>query len=363
MPEPFVSVLIDTYNHERFIEEAVNSVLAQDFPASGREILVVDDGSTDHTPEILKKFEPHIRILRKTNGGQASAFNHGIPECRGEVIASLDGDDWWAPGKLRMVSDTMKSNPSLGMLGHSYDLVQTGRPPEVIVTRQDLNVSLRDAHSAEIFRLHRPYLGTSRLVLRAHVARQCLPVPEALVFEADEYLFTVAAAISGGLISTQTLTHYRIHGGNLSVSGGGSTDGARRKRIILEALSSHLRRVLPPLGVPPDAMKTVLEAVDVEAAHLRLSVDEGWSWEVFRTETALYRMLHADASRRSVVFRWLSMIPALLLPPRYFYGLRRFLSSQTWYSRVRNELVPIPRVTVPVPPPDKPVGSDSNPDR
>jgi len=93
MSAPLVSVLIDTYNHERFIEEAVNSVLAQDFPASDREILVVDDGSTDRTPEILRRFEPQIRVLRKPNGGQASAFNHGIPECRGEIVAFLDGDD------------------------------------------------------------------------------------------------------------------------------------------------------------------------------------------------------------------------------------------------------------------------------
>jgi glycosyltransferase involved in cell wall biosynthesis len=84
MPSLFVSVLIDTYNHDRYIEEAVSSVLAQDFPSADREILVVDDGSTDKTPELLKKFEPHVRILRKANGGQASAFNLGIPECRGE---------------------------------------------------------------------------------------------------------------------------------------------------------------------------------------------------------------------------------------------------------------------------------------
>ena len=101
MPKVFLSVLIDTYNHERFIEEAVLSVLGQDFPASDREILVVDDGSTDRTPEILAKFLPDIRILRKPNGGQASAFNYAIPECRGEIISMLDGDDWWAKDKLR----------------------------------------------------------------------------------------------------------------------------------------------------------------------------------------------------------------------------------------------------------------------
>src|SRR5271155_2020143 len=96
----FVSALIDTYNHESFIEQAVVSVLEQDFPAAEREIIVVDDGSSDRTVEIVRKFEPHLRLLRKANGGQASAFSGGIPECKGELVAFLDGDDWWAPGKL-----------------------------------------------------------------------------------------------------------------------------------------------------------------------------------------------------------------------------------------------------------------------
>ena len=85
MARPFISVLIDTYNHEQFIEQAIASVLGQDFPVSEREILVVDDGSTDNTPEILKKYEPRIHVLRKENGGQASAFNFAIPFCRGEL--------------------------------------------------------------------------------------------------------------------------------------------------------------------------------------------------------------------------------------------------------------------------------------
>src|SRR5215472_3204103 len=111
MARPFFSVPIDTYNHERSIEEAVESVLAQDVPFSDREILVVDDASTDRTPEILRKFEPHIRTLQKQNGGQASAFNFGIPECRGEVVAFLDGDDWWAPGKLKQVARRWRKIP------------------------------------------------------------------------------------------------------------------------------------------------------------------------------------------------------------------------------------------------------------
>jgi len=69
MPKPFISVLIDTYNHERFIEQVLHSVFAQDYPAD-RENIVVPDNSTKHTPEILARFQ----ILRKRNGGQATAI-------------------------------------------------------------------------------------------------------------------------------------------------------------------------------------------------------------------------------------------------------------------------------------------------
>ena len=90
--KPYVSALIDTYNHGRFIEDAVESVLAQDFPASEMEILVVDDGSTDDTAEQVRKFGSRVRYLYKSNGGQASAFNFGIPQTQGEIVAFLDGD-------------------------------------------------------------------------------------------------------------------------------------------------------------------------------------------------------------------------------------------------------------------------------
>ncbi len=103
MKAPFFTVVIDTYNYGQYVEEAVSSVLTQEFPAEEREILVVDDGSTDDTQERLRKFGDAIRYLRKTNGGQASAFNFGFEQARGEIIALLDADDVWLPGKLQSV--------------------------------------------------------------------------------------------------------------------------------------------------------------------------------------------------------------------------------------------------------------------
>ena len=124
MSRPFVSVLIDTYNHEKFIEQAITSVLEQDFPSSDFEILVVDDGSTDCTSELVRKFSPRVAYLPKQNGGQASAFNFGIPYCRGEIVAFLDGDDWWVANKLTRVASTFAEAPSVGIVGNGIINVQ-----------------------------------------------------------------------------------------------------------------------------------------------------------------------------------------------------------------------------------------------
>ena len=167
MPIPFVSVLIDTYNYERFIEAAIESVLAQDYPASQREILVVDDGSTDRTPEILCKFENQVRILRKSNGGQAATFNAAMPECHGQIIAFLDGDDWWAPTKLRRVAEQMAADEKIAITGHGIkESYLDGTEKEFAVAKNE-RLTLNSLAAARVFRLRKSYLGTSRMTLRA----------------------------------------------------------------------------------------------------------------------------------------------------------------------------------------------------
>src|SRR5690349_18479980 len=101
MPKPLISVLVNTYNHEHFIEKAIVSVVEQKFSSAEMEVIVVDDGSTDRTPEIARKFEPRIAVIRKDNGGQASALNVAVAQSNAEIVAFLDGDDWWATEKLK----------------------------------------------------------------------------------------------------------------------------------------------------------------------------------------------------------------------------------------------------------------------
>jgi glycosyltransferase involved in cell wall biosynthesis len=92
-----VSVIIPTYNRARTIERAVNSVLAQTWKEM--EIIVVDDGSTDQTGELLKVYGDKIRVINQQNGGASAARNTGIKAATGEIISFLDSDDEWFPSK------------------------------------------------------------------------------------------------------------------------------------------------------------------------------------------------------------------------------------------------------------------------
>jgi alpha-1,6-rhamnosyltransferase len=345
VPKPFASVLIDTYNHERFIEQAIVSVLEQDFPASDREIIVVDDGSADRTPEIVRKFEPQLRLLRKTNAGQASAFNAGIPECKGEIIAFLDGDDWWASGKLKKMVSTLSSESECGIVGHGIANVFADGKNSLDAAPKPERLRLNSFAAARVFRLRKSYLGTSRMTIRAQIARQILPVPERLTIEADEYLFTLAAALSDLVILPDVLTCYRQHGGNLYNAAGGNVDGLRRKQRVIAALAEALRRELPGRGVPADAVNCVCEIIENEAQQMRLMLDGGAPWQTLRVENAIYRIMHEDVPLFHRVFRFATIIPSLLLPPPWFYASRRWLGGRSWYRRARQRALPNPEIT------------------
>ncbi len=327
MAKPFVSVLIDTYNHERFIEKAIESVLEQDFPAADREILVVDDGSTDRTPEIVKAFEPHVRLLRKANGGQASAFNVGIPECRGEIVSFLDGDDWWVSNKLQLALSELEKNPELGSVGHGYYEVHAdGRPLGVVVPERNTLLHLRDQPTALLFTHLRCFLGTTKITIRRKLLDQILPFPEELVIEADEYMFTLAPALAPALVLDQPLFYYRFHEGNLFQYSGNDDKKTRRKQRVLEVLQECLPPRLRALGIGESIIETVMEPIWVDVGRMRLGLDGGMPWETYRIEKAAYDYSYADRPIGYRLFKVFVLGAALILPPRSFYKI------QQWYG-------------------------------
>jgi len=109
-----VSVIIPTYNRADTIERAVNSVLAQTWRQL--EVIVVDDGSTDQTVAILKKYGDKIRVIRRQNGGPAVARNTGIKAATGEIISFLDSDDAWLPSKTERQVNLLQRTESSGVV-------------------------------------------------------------------------------------------------------------------------------------------------------------------------------------------------------------------------------------------------------
>jgi glycosyltransferase involved in cell wall biosynthesis len=110
-----VSVIIPSYNYAKFVPDAVESVLAQTY--STLEVIVVDDGSTDDTQEVLKnRFGDRIRILYQENKGLPAARNTGIRNATGEFVALLDADDWWLPTKLEKQMAVMEREPAVGVV-------------------------------------------------------------------------------------------------------------------------------------------------------------------------------------------------------------------------------------------------------
>ena len=106
---PLVSVVIPTYNRAWVIKEAVDSVLAQDY--KDFELIIVDDGSTDNTSDVLASYGEDVRVLFQENKGVSAARNRGVAEASGQLVAFLDSDDLWLPKKLSMQVEFFNKTP------------------------------------------------------------------------------------------------------------------------------------------------------------------------------------------------------------------------------------------------------------
>ena len=119
---PRVSIIIPVYNGDRFIIEAINSVLRQTY--QDYEMIVVDDGSTDRTRQVLEPYRDKIRYFYQENQGSAVARNLVIQEAQGELIAFLDADDFWLlPEKLAEQVNCFEQNSSLGSVHTGWQIV------------------------------------------------------------------------------------------------------------------------------------------------------------------------------------------------------------------------------------------------
>jgi glycosyltransferase involved in cell wall biosynthesis len=220
-----ISVLINNYNYGRYLRQCIDSVLGQDY--QDFEVVVVDDGSSDDSRDIIASYGARLRSVLKENGGQASCFNAGFAAASGDVVMLLDADDMFLPGKLGKVAEIFER---LGV-DWCFDRVTTDHeattPGEVAMTPIDKRSSMRRGVFPTI------PVPTSGLSFRSALLAQILPMPLASgVVLSDNYLKFAAAYLGRGAMIETPLTFQRLHESNRYTSTANSK--ALRPRIMVE---------------------------------------------------------------------------------------------------------------------------------
>jgi glycosyltransferase involved in cell wall biosynthesis len=213
MSGPAVSVIIGNYNYGRFLAEAIDSALGQDYPRT--EVVVVDDGSTDHSREVIAGYGDRIVPVLKENGGMGSTYNAGLPRSRGEVILFLDADDLLLPSAAAEAVKALSDSTVVKAHWPLVEVDETGRRTGAFVPRQPLAEG--DFREATLAAGPDCYLSppTSGNAWSRRFLEAVLPLPESEYRQhADAYLVTLAPLFGTVRRVAAPQALYRIHGGN-----------------------------------------------------------------------------------------------------------------------------------------------------
>ncbi len=214
------SVIIPVFNGEKYLAEAINSVLNQTRPAD--EILVIDDGSTDRSGEIAGRFQPGISRVRQENQGPAAARNKGVELASGDVLAFLDADDIWHAEKLARQLDLLADLAEAVVLCHFAPLLAPGTdwPP---------------AFKREYYQANPVCVLPSGLLLTRRAWLSIGPFnPIFRTGEDAEWFFRARARGTTELVAPQVLVQKRFHDANLGRQGS--------PRDLLRGLRGVLKR-------------------------------------------------------------------------------------------------------------------------
>ncbi|MBV9282479.1 MAG: glycosyltransferase family 2 protein [Chloroflexi bacterium] len=241
---PSVTILIDTYNYARFIGRAIESALDQEYTGPRLQILVVDDGSTDNTAEVVRQYSPRVRYIGKANGGQASALNVGFREAEGDIVCLLDADDYFYSGKVQRVADAFRRHPEVGLVYDEFDIVDSmgaslGKVcPEPTWTGYRLPLATVPAQLRPLILLGHPWTCiTSAMSVRRSVM-DGLEVPEDVFpHSPDLFLGLVLPFLTEVAIIETAITAYVYHGDNV-----GLFRSSAANRATYERQMDYIRR-------------------------------------------------------------------------------------------------------------------------
>ena len=289
--QPLVSVLITNYNYGNYLKQAIDSALSQTyFPL---EIIVVDDGSTDNSREVIVSYKDRIIPLFKENGGQASAINAGFNISQGEIICSLDADDVWLPTKVEEVVKAVIAYPKAVIIYHKVQNIDqlgklSGKPwPPYKVIRGDIASKVTRTGSWW------PWPPSTALSFTRTFLNKVMNIPEEeeFRFSAEPYLADLAPFFGEVVGIDCVLSLFRIHGAN-----NWSHQIDREKR----ALKNHELRV-----------KVLNNALKEFGIAQEVSLADHWPYQLLRYQLGQEKNLFY-LSQLGFKIPWISSFPSKL---------------------------------------------------
>ncbi len=249
MSPPLVSTVIPVYNGERFLDATLRSAVTQNYRP--HEVIVVDDGSTDATPEIAKRFS-EIHYIRQENAGPAAARNAGIDNAAGDLICYLDADDLMVPGRIARQASYLLERPRAGcVLGRQELLVEPGIEPPAWVRMPRLPAPGSDTAKPN----QNPYFPPCTMLARSWVFDLVGPFdPTFRIGEDVDWLFRVwDHGIEIGVLDEVVLLR-RLHDANLT------HDAKSVTRSLARALRARIERKRKGALDPTSSARDALDA-------------------------------------------------------------------------------------------------------
>lgn len=206
----FISIIINNYNYDRFLAQSIDSALAQTYPHT--EVVVVDDGSTDGSRQIIESYGDRITPIFQSNGKQGAAFNNGFAHSNGDIIIFLDSDDYLYPNAVEQIIQAWQ--PDLAKLHYRLEVVDTDSNPRGYSYPQGGKLVTGDIHQTILTMGTYTGVPTSGNALSRSALAQVMPIPAEFNTTSDDYL-SVLIPLYGKVAAIETpLGAYRIHTSN-----------------------------------------------------------------------------------------------------------------------------------------------------
>jgi hypothetical protein len=270
-----VDVVINNYNYGTYLAAAIDSALGQTHPDV--RVIVVDDGSTDDSREILQRYEGKVEILLQENGGQAAALNAGMELSRGDVVLFLDADDVLNPEAAAIVVAAFAADPSLSKVQFRMQVIDAeGTPNGPLKPTQHVPLPNGDLIRAELaYPFDIAWLPTSGNAFSSEAVRRILPIPvhDYPVCGADWYLIHLTTLL-GRVSSLETVgACYRVHGANNYEPATPRIDLDQLRQTVYFAsiTSQHLLELAERLGL--EHPRRILSIADLANRMVSLRLD------------------------------------------------------------------------------------------